>query len=260
MIQHPDTMLDCALAPSPNFGPRRDGKKADMLILHYTGMPTADGALEWLCSEESQVSCHYFIFEDGRICQLVAEADRAWHAGVSCWAGETDINSCSIGIEIAYPGPPDGGDFSQAPEFPAAQMKAAATLCADIAARNGIAAHRVLAHSDVAPQRKIDPGDRFDWAVLWRDHIGLWIEDRPEPGDILFAAGSAGEDVRSVQRALGLFGYDLPESGIFDDATTQVVTALQRHYRQERVDGCVDRATLYVLEALLQRVRGIVAV
>lgn len=259
MIERADTTLACALAPSPNFGERRDGRRPDMIVLHYTGMPSAEGALKWLCADVSQVSCHYFVFEDGRICQLVAEGARAWHAGLSSWAGESDINSCSIGIEMAYPGPPDGVDFSCAPDFPDAQMQAVAALCRDIIARNGIPAQRILAHSDVAPGRKIDPGDRFGWAWLARQGVGLSIDERPEPGEAVFAIGSAGDAVRALQRGLATFGYDLVPNGIYDEATRRVVTALQRHFRQERVDGLVDHSTLYVLQWLLATVSSIVA-
>jgi N-acetylmuramoyl-L-alanine amidase len=139
---------------SPNHGERVDGRKPDMIILHYTGMPSGDQALSWLCNPESQVSSHYFIYEDGRVAQLVPEDRRAWHAGKSSWAGETDINSCSIGIEIANAGHPGG-----LPPFPDAQMKSVAELCRDCGERWGIPPERVLGHSDVAPIRKVDPGE-----------------------------------------------------------------------------------------------------
>src|SRR5579871_1173463 len=119
--------------PSPNFGRRADGKRIDTLILHYTGMPTAERALHWLCAPESSVSSHYFVFEDGRVAQLVDERERAWHAGKSFWAGETDINSCSIGIEIANP----GHEFGYRP-FPDRQIDAVIELCRDLGARHPI--------------------------------------------------------------------------------------------------------------------------
>src|SRR5690606_5154798 len=131
---------------SPNHGERTDGRRPDLLLLHYTGMETAQGALDWLTREESQVSSHYFVFEDGRIVQLVPETRRAWHAGKSFWKGETDINSASIGIEIANAGHPGG-----LPEFPEPQVEAVIALCRDVAQRWNIAPERILGHSDVSP-------------------------------------------------------------------------------------------------------------
>src|SRR5579862_2905534 len=135
--------------PSPNFGERKDGRRPDMILLHYTGMPAAAEALERLRMPASQVSAHYFVFEDGRIIQMVQESRRAWHAGQSSWAGETDLNSCSIGIEIANPGHDHGY-----PDFPTRQIAAVTALCRSIQTRNTIPAVRVVAHSDVAPARK----------------------------------------------------------------------------------------------------------
>jgi len=135
-----------------------------MLILHYTGMESSESALDWLTREEAKVSCHYLVDEEGRIAQIVPEGERAWHAGQSRWAGETDLNSRSIGIEIHNP----GHDFSY-PEFPETEMLAVEELCLDILSRHAIPADRVLAHSDVAPGRKRDPGEQFDWALLQRE-------------------------------------------------------------------------------------------
>ena len=145
-----------AVAPSPNHGERLDVVGPDIILLHYTGMTTADGALSWLCNPESQVSSHYFVFEDGRVIQMVPETRRAWHAGKSTWAGDQDINSRSIGIEIANQGHPGG-----LPEFPKKQVDAVIELCRDCGQRWNIAPERVLAHSDVAPIRKVDPGRKI---------------------------------------------------------------------------------------------------
>ena len=145
-----------------------------MLVLHYTGMEREERALKWLCDPESSVSCHYLVFEDGRVAQLVDEADRAWHAGKSFWAGETDINSRSIGIEIANPGHQYG--YSG---FPDAQMDAVIALCREILGRHPIPPQRVLAHSDIAPARKEDPGELFPWDRLHAEGIGHWV--LPEP-------------------------------------------------------------------------------
>lgn len=233
--------------PSPNFGERSGGRAPDMLILHYTGMPTADGALDWLTRAESEVSSHYFVFEDGRVVQLVPESTRAWHAGKSCWKGETDINSASIGIEIANPGHPGG-----LPDFPPRQTAAVIELCRDIVDRNAIVPERVLAHSDVAPVRKIDPGERFPWATLAASGIGLWVEPSPVAGGRFFQQGDSGPPVEALQAMLVLFGYDVPVSSEYCARTRGVVEAFQRHYRQERVDGIADASTIDTLHRLLK--------
>lgn len=241
-----DTALPVVLRPSPNHDERRGGANPDMLLLHYTGMADAQGALDWLCDPDSKVSAHYFVCEDGRIVQLVAEARRAWHAGVAAWAGERDINSRSIGVEIANPGH-DGGY----PDFPEAQMQAVEALSRDIVARHSIAPRRVLAHSDVAPSRKRDPGEKFDWARLARAGVGLWVEPEPIRGGEKLGPGSTGPAVAALQRDLARFGYALTVSAVFDGPTRDAVAAFQRHFRQAKVDGRADASTLETLEALL---------
>jgi N-acetylmuramoyl-L-alanine amidase len=232
---------------SPNFGERRDGRAPDILVLHYTGMPTAEGALDWLRRAESEVSSHYFVFEDGRVVQLVPETLRAWHAGRSFWKGETDINSSSIGIEIANPGHPGG-----LPDFPPTQIAAVIELCRDIVARNKIPPERVLAHSDVAPVRKIDPGENFPWAMLAASGVGHWVDPSPIGGGRFFQQGDSGPPVEALQAMLALFGYDVPVSGEYCGKTRGVVEAFQRHYRQERVDGIADASTIDTLHRLLK--------
>ena len=161
-VFQPDSFVVAEVRPSPNHDERKLDRKPDLILLHYTGMQTGAAALERLCSAESKVSSHYVVFEDGRIVQCVPEERRAWHAGVSFWAGETDINSCSIGIEIVNP----GHEFGYV-DFPLRQIAAVISLCKSIITRRGpIAADRVLAHSDVAPTRKQDPGEKFPWALL----------------------------------------------------------------------------------------------
>src|SRR5499426_906965 len=161
MTAAPDSPLATLWCPAPNCEARRNGIKPDMLLLHYTGMESADAALDWLTRQESGVSCHYFIDEEGRIAQLVGESERVWHAGQSQWAGETDINSCSIGIEIHNPGHDHGY-----PDFPRRQIAAVTALCRGIFIRHRIPADRVLGHSDIAPSRKKDPGEKFPWKIL----------------------------------------------------------------------------------------------
>ena len=241
-----DSPLVTLFCPSPNIEPRNKGRKPDLLLLHYTGMESATGALAWLTSPDSKVSCHYLVDEDGRITQMVTEAMRAWHAGMANWAGEDDINSCSIGIEIHNP----GHEFGY-PDFPDAQMKAVVALCRDILGRNDIPPQRVLAHSDVAPARKSDPGEKFDWSRLAKAGIGLWVapepvgsNDGPEPRD-------ESEDVRSLQAALKSLGFGLEASGVYDHATRSAVCAFQRHWRPERVDGHADRSMRVTLKRLI---------
>ena len=250
---------ECALVdevcPAVNFGERRGVDGPDILLLHYTGMESAEGALKWLCCEESGVSCHYFVFEDGRIIQLLPEHLRAHHAGVSYWHGDTDINSRSIGIEIANAGHsvPEGEEI---PEFPEVQMEAVARLSRDIIARHKIMPHRVLAHSDVAPNRKTDPGEKFPWAWLAGQGIGHIVEPAPLASGRFFQEGDTGQPIEALQSMLALFGYDSPVSGIFDEKTRFAIAAFQRHYRQEKVDGVADMSTIDTLHRLIASLPG----
>jgi N-acetylmuramoyl-L-alanine amidase len=245
----PDSFIVTEVVPSPNHDERKDGRAPDMILLHYTGMQSGEAALRRLCTAESKVSAHYVVFEDGRIVQCVPEAWRAWHAGVSCWAGETDINSSSIGIEIVNP----GHEFGYR-DFPLRQIAAVISLCRSILTRRGpISADRVLGHSDVAPARKQDPGERFPWQLLSESGIGHWV--RPAPLDLdgqSYRRGDSGEAVTRMQRALHSYGYELSESGTFDEATHNVVVAFQRHFRPARVDGIADPSTLLTLRALIE--------
>lgn len=241
----PDSPVVDFVRPSPNFGDRR-GRAADAIVLHYTGMPTADGALDRLCDPGAEVSAHYFVFEDGRIAQLVPEASRAWHAGRSFWAGETDMNSVSIGVEIANPGH-DGG----APPFPDAQIEALIRLCADVMERRGIPPGRVLAHSDIAPGRKIDPGERFPWERLAASGLCRARPAVAAAEGLVIGRGATGMAVQSLQQRLRAFGFDLDATGIYDAATETVVSAFQRRWRPARVDGTADASTVATLGALV---------
>jgi N-acetylmuramoyl-L-alanine amidase len=246
LIAKPDSALVGALHPSPNFEPRRGVGQPDMLLLHYTGLKSCAKAIDWLSRPESKVSCHYVVDEAGRITQMVAEGQRAWHAGLASWQGETDINSASVGIEIHNPGHELGY-----PEFPEAQMLALEALCADIIARHRIRPERVLAHSDVAPKRKKDPGEKFPWARLAGKGIGHWVPPvavlAADPG---IARDAAGPLVADVQGMLARYGYGIQPTGGFDPLTEFVVTAFQRHFRPERVDGRIDQSTITTLERL----------
>jgi N-acetylmuramoyl-L-alanine amidase len=247
LIARSDTALVAGLRPAPNFEPRRGGERPSILLLHYTGVETAAKAIDWLTCRQSKVSCHYAIDEAGRITQMVAEEMRAWHAGEAMWAGECDINSASIGIEIHNPGHEMGY-----PDFPEAQLQAVEALCKDIIARHGIRPEHVLAHSDVAPTRKKDPGEKFPWARLARAGIGHWVAPQPviaaEPG---MGVGVAGPLVADVQALLGKYGYGIEATGVIDGRTEFVVKAFQRHFRPERVDGRIDQSTIATLERLI---------
>lgn len=235
-----------SVRPSPNHGERVFGRNPDAIILHYTGMPDADQALNWLCNEESQVSSHYFVHEDGRVVQLVPEGRRAWHAGKSAWAGEVDINSCSIGVEIANPGHPGG-----LPVFPSVQIDAVIQLCLDCGNRWSIRPERVLGHSDVAPIRKVDPGENFPWRTLHDAGVGHWLDASPIAGGRFFQLGEAGQPIEALQSMLSLYGYDLEITGNFCERTKGVVEAFQRHFRPALVDGIADFSTIDTLHRLL---------
>src|SRR6516165_1877643 len=243
----PDSCVVAEVTPSPNIGERSDGRRPDMILLHYTGMADADSALALLCTQGSNVSAHYFVFEDGRIIQMVPEGRRAWHAGKSEWAGETDINSCSVGIEIANPGHDHGY-----PDFPPRQIAAVTALCRSIQTRNSIAPVRVLAHSDVAPARKQDPGEKFPWRTLYGSGVGHWVKPAPimNFGQVL-APGSQGDAVVALQKSLREYGYGIEANGEYDWTPLEVVTAFQRHFRPERVDGHADPSTRNTLQELL---------
>ncbi len=243
-----DSPLVQRVAPSPNFGDRR-GRNIDSIVLHYTGMPSGDEALARLVDPAAGVSCHYLVWEDGRVDQLVAERERAWHAGRSCWAGERDMNALSIGIEIVNSGH-EGG----CPPYPEAQINALIALGRDCQRRHAIAPRRVLAHSDIAPDRKIDPGEWFPWPRLAREHLGIVITPAPLAAGPVLQEGDAGPAVAALRVDLARLGYDIAREGPYDGAMAAVVAAFQRHFRPERVDGMADSSTRTTLAALLQAV------
>lgn len=240
-----DTACSCDIRAAVNFGERAEGKSIDLLIMHYTGMESGEAALDWLCCEESGVSCHYLVFEDGKIVQMVPETNRAWHAGQSFWRGERDINSCSVGIEIVN----SGHEFGLC-EFPEAQISAVIELSRDIVKRNKIRPENVLAHSDIAPGRKTDPGELFPWARLHEAGIGHYIEPEPIGGGRFFQLGDDGEPIEALQSMLALYGYGIEISGVYDEATRDVVAAFQRHFRVAKVDGVADVSTITTLHKL----------
>lgn len=225
--------------PSPNCDERPAGQKVDILLLHYTGMRSAAEALDRLCDPAAKVSAHYLVDEDGTVWRLVPEARRAWHAGVASWAGAGDINARSIGIELVNP----GHEFGYR-AFPEPQMAALETLAQGILGLHPIPPRRVLGHSDVAPLRKEDPGELFDWARLAKAGIGMW------PGDMQIVGGMA-EDIARLQADLTRYGYEVPRTGVYDPATRAAVVAFQRHFRPLLVDGVADLGTVLRLTELL---------
>jgi N-acetylmuramoyl-L-alanine amidase len=218
--------------PSPNHAGRRPGARIDMLVLHYTGMQSAEAALERLCDPAARVSAHYLVEESGTVWRLVPEARRAFHAGVSCWRGETDLNHASIGVEIANP----GHEWGYRP-FPAAQMAAVETLCREILARHPIPADRILGHSDIAPDRKADPGELFDWPRLAQAGIGLWPP--PPPG----SAAGRGRALGVVEQAAALAALARIGYCVLPGNEAPAIAAFQRRFRRERWDGRLDRET-----------------
>ena len=235
-------------APSPNFNARRG--LPDMLVLHYTGMPTGEAALARLRDPASEVSAHYLVEEDGRIFALVPEERRAWHAGRGVWQGETDINTASIGIEIVNP----GHEFGYR-AFPDVQIEAVIALTADIRSRWSITDARIIAHSDLAPERKEDPGELFPWKRLAQAGHGLWFEPAAERIAALggfLQVGDEGIGVVVLRAGLHRLGYGLQPGSTYDEETATTVKAFQRHWRQSRVDGVADGETRATLMGVLQ--------
>ena len=215
--------------PSPSFDSRPPGTPIDMLVFHYTGMETATAALDRLCDPAAEVSAHYLIDEVGTVWRLVDEGARAWHAGVSAWRGEGGVNARSIGIELVNP----GHEFGYRP-YPDAQMAAAVELAVGIIHRHPIPARNVVGHSDVAPARKTDPGELFDWPRLAAAGVGLW----PDESDTCIM------DPDAVRDMLADYGWDTSDFG-------SAVRAFQRHFRPARVTGRIDFETARRLRALL---------
>lgn len=245
LLSKPD-YAPAVIDASANFGPRKDGKQPQYLILHYTGLATAQEALDILKCPEREVSAHYLVHEDGQVVQMVAESERAWHAGKSCWKGEHDINSASIGIEIVNP-----GELENFPPFPAAQIDAVIALCRSICERYNIAPANVLAHSDIAPSRKIDPGQNFPWQTLFEAGIGHWVEPSEIRGGRFFAMGDHGQPIEALQSMLAMYGYEIAITGEFNEETKVVLSAFQRHFRPNQIDGVADISTIETLHRLI---------
>ena len=224
--------------PSPNHDARPQGAAIDMLVLHYTGMKTAEEALARLCDPAAKVSAHYTIDREGHIFAHVPEERRAWHAGVSFWAGEANVNALSIGIELVNP----GHEFGYVP-FTDDQIAALIDLADGILARHPIPPRNVLGHSDVAPARKTDPGELFPWKHLAEFGIGMWASPLPQ--------GGRGQGEGDFAAALARFGYGVPPT--VDVPLGAVITAFQRHFRPSCIDGVADDECRAILAELLVR-------
>jgi len=225
--------------PSPNHDARPASKAIDLIVLHYTGMRDAESALQRLSDPAAKVSSHYLIDERGKVYRLVDEDRRAWHAGVSYWQGERDVNGVSVGIELANP----GHDFGYRP-FPEVQMTALVELCRGLLARHPIPPARIVGHSDVAPRRKIDPGELFDWQALAAVGFGLWPEPLEGPAD-----------TAAVLKTLAGVGYEIGQANT-DEITRASITAFQRHFRPSRIDGEIDPETRYLIYGLERALAG----
>ncbi|MGV8996690.1 MAG: N-acetylmuramoyl-L-alanine amidase [Parvibaculaceae bacterium] len=242
-------MFSIELRPSPNFNDRPQPSVIDILVLHYTGMGSAEAAIRQLCSPDAKVSSHYVVDEGGHVLRLVDEDKRAWHAGVSSWAGHADLNGRSIGIEIV-----NGGHDGGCPPYPDVQMQAVEKLCQQIISRHPIKRRSVVAHSDIAPGRKADPGEWFDWARLARAGVGHWVAPQPLVDGPVLKLGDRGDPVSELQFRLADYGYGIEVLGVYDERTRAVVEAFQRHFRPERVDGVADLSTVATLRLLLDAV------
>lgn len=211
-------------SPSPNYDERK--LPITMLIMHYTGMKTGKEALDRMCDAQAKVSAHYMVEEDGQIFQLVDEAKRAWHGGLAYWRGIEDINSASIGIEIVN----KGHEWGYC-EFPSAQMQSVAELSKAILDRHNILPRDVIGHSDIAPIRKEDPGELFDWYWLAEQGIGLW---------------SRAVDESANYDKLTDYGYSLEDE-------QKTITAFQRHFRPSLLNGQWDDECAAILASLLEQ-------
>jgi N-acetylmuramoyl-L-alanine amidase len=241
-------MLRLVQRPSPNFNERVGVDGPDILLMHYTGMQSCEAAVQRLTDPAARVSSHYTIDEDGTVYVHVDESLRAWHAGVSHWRGATDINSRSIGIEIVNP----GHEFGYR-AFPGVQIDAVIELSKGILSRHGIPARNVIAHSDIAPGRKEDPGELFPWSRLAGEGIGVWVEVPAVIGEAL-SPGDCGDAVRALQMDLAAYGYGIDPTGDYDGRTRDVVIAFQRHFRPAKFDGVADAQTRDLLRRLLAMV------
>lgn len=247
-------MLNFHKAPSPHFNER--ALPLDSIILHYTDMPTADEALAWLCHPTSQVSAHYLIDEAGKTYHLVEDEKRAWHAGESFWQDCTDINSCSLGIELSNPGHSHGYQ-----PFPEAQIDALLQLCEQLSARWGIPKNRILGHSDIAPRRKQDPGHLFPWEVLSREGLGLWPTSSDAyseltPCDLIAGSRKTSQWIPRSSRGTSSFIEEgLTTIGYETVSLPHTIRAFKRHFQPHQGDDRADGETHLLIQGLLDSLK-----
>ncbi|MEP4052346.1 MAG: N-acetylmuramoyl-L-alanine amidase [Litorimonas sp.] len=239
---------------SPNFNARK--LPISILVLHYTGMESGALARDRLCDPSAEVSAHWLVHEDGAIESLVAEEHRAWHAGVGSWNGIIDVNSASIGIEIVNGGHNVPQIDGSLPPYPDAQILAVIKLAKDIVGRHNIKPQNVVGHSDIAPDRKEDPGEHFPWAGLAAAGIGLWPGELPEDNRIVFEAGDRDRGLSIIQRGLADLGYGASVTGCLDEQTQAIIRAIQRRYRPARIDGVIDMSVMEILKRLSEMMRS----
>jgi N-acetylmuramoyl-L-alanine amidase len=238
--------------PSPNYDERT--LPISLLVLHYTGMESGQAALNRMTDPAAKVSAHYMIEQDGQVFELVGEDHRAWHAGVAEWAGVTNVNSASIGIELVNGGHNVPNPDGTLPNFPDAQINALIPLCKAIMARHEILAKHVVGHSDIAPERKDDPGEAFPWAGLAAAGIGLWPGEGNGDRRMLFRKGDRDRGVSVAQHGLAQIGYGVGVTGELDEKTEAVLRAFQRRFRPHQVDGVLDMETLDLIGRVTQLV------
>jgi len=233
---------------SPNFDERPVGMQVGMLVLHYTGMKTAEDALARLVDPEAKVSAHYLVREDGRVVAMVPEEKRAWHAGISCWQGIPSCNDLSIGIEIVNP----GHEFGYRP-FPQPQMEAVTDLAFGIIERHKIRARNVVGHSDVAATRKEDPGELFNWQKLAAEGVGLWpdVDKIRKPHNTVINPGEESLSVARVQKMLADYGYYIKVDGLYGPKTEAIIKAFKRHFVPEYLNVVWDNMSDARLQKLL---------
>jgi N-acetylmuramoyl-L-alanine amidase len=254
--------------PSPNFD-ERGGRAIDLVVLHYTGMANAEIALARLCDPSpragvyafpwdrvddpnaivGRVSAHYVVMEDGQVLRLVDEDKRAWHAGLGAWAGGAELNARAIGIEIV-----NGGHDFGVPDYPPAQVAAVIELLRDICTRRKLRPHQIVGHSDVAPQRKADPGEKFPWGQLVEAGVALGASaDLAPRGGASLERGDRGPEITALQKRLRDIGYALDADGIFGPITEAVTRAFQRRFRVEKIDGVADDQTRALIEDVARK-------
>ncbi len=265
------TLQDILSIPSPNFDDRPPDARIDLIVLHYTGMQDGAAALARLTDPApvagrypgpwqdpaidpatalARVSAHYVIEEDGRIFTLVPEEKRAWHAGASHWRGRDNVNASAIGIELV-----NGGHDFRLPGFAHAQIERLIALLRDIQNRRGLSPACVVGHSDVAPQRKRDPGEKFPWERLEAAGVALGVEVSERGDAPVLSPGDSGDAVAGVQYTLAEVGYGIDVTRDYDAATQAVIAAFQRRRRPRRVTGVLDLETSDLLDAVLDKTR-----